>query len=110
MLHISFRPLFHEWFLETFPEPTAWFASRLNYSRTAAVISMVGYIIGLGDRHCENIMLDEGTGETVHCDFNCLFDKVSSVSNYSGDNIKPVEGETIRRTRVGAFPADSEYC
>ena len=37
---------------------------------------MVGYIIGLGDRHYENIMLDEGTGETVHCDFNCLFDKV----------------------------------
>lgn len=38
---------------------------------------MVGYIIGLGDRHGENIMLDEVTGETVHCDFNCLFDKVS---------------------------------
>ncbi|PVG03672.1 hypothetical protein CPB86DRAFT_749052 [Serendipita vermifera] len=71
----DFKPLFHEWLLETFPEPTAWFASRLAYSRTAAVISMVGYIIGLGDRHCENIMLDEGTGETVHCDFNCLFDK-----------------------------------
>lgn len=71
----EFRPLFHEWFLDTFPEPTAWFASRLNYSRTAAVISMVGYIIGLGDRHCENIMLDESTGDTVHCDFNCLFEK-----------------------------------
>ncbi|KAG8852841.1 serine/threonine-protein kinase M1 [Serendipita sp. 411] len=71
----EFKPIFHQWFLETFPEPMAWFTSRLAYSRTAAVISMVGYIIGLGDRHCENIMLDTGTGETVHCDFNCLFDK-----------------------------------
>ena len=41
---------------------------------------MVGYIIGLGDRHYENIMLDEGTGETVHCDFNCLFDKVCDLT------------------------------
>lgn len=71
----EFPPVFHEWFLETFPEPTAWFTSRLAYCRTAAVISMVGYIIGLGDRHCENIMFDTVTGETVHCDFNCIFEK-----------------------------------
>lgn len=30
----------------------------------------------LGDRHCENILLDGTTGDTVHVDFNCLFDKV----------------------------------
>ncbi|KIY53078.1 hypothetical protein FISHEDRAFT_34031 [Fistulina hepatica ATCC 64428] len=67
--------VFHEWFLETFPEPTAWFASRLAYARTLAVMSMVGYILGLGDRHCENILLDITTGDVVHVDFNCLFDK-----------------------------------
>ena len=27
----------------------------------------------LGDRHCDNIMLDEGTGEVMHCDLNCIF-------------------------------------
>lgn len=36
---------------------------------------MIGYIMGLGDRHCENILLDTCTGETVHVDFNCLFNK-----------------------------------
>ena len=39
-------PVFHEWFLETFPEPSAWLASRLVYSRSAAVMSMVGFILG----------------------------------------------------------------
>jgi len=34
---------------------------------------MVGYIIGLGDRHTENIMFHAKTGEVVHVDFNCLF-------------------------------------
>lgn len=65
----------NNWFLETFPEPTAWFAVRLNYARTVAVMSMVGFILGLGDRHCENILLDVNTGEVVHVDFNCLFEK-----------------------------------
>ncbi|KAI6100243.1 hypothetical protein F5141DRAFT_1009738 [Pisolithus sp. B1] len=70
-----FPPVFHEWFVETFPEPTAWLASRLSYGRTAAVMSMVGFILGLGDRHCENILLDTNTGDVVHVDFNCLFEK-----------------------------------
>ncbi|EGO02217.1 hypothetical protein SERLA73DRAFT_104608 [Serpula lacrymans var. lacrymans S7.3] len=71
----EFPPVFHEWFIETFPEPTAWLASRLSYGRTAAVMSMVGFILGLGDRHCENILLDTNTGDAVHVDFNCLFEK-----------------------------------
>ncbi|KAH9002229.1 hypothetical protein EDB86DRAFT_3063350 [Lactarius hatsudake] len=70
-----FTPVFHEWFLETFPEPSAWLASRLVYSRSAAVTSMIGFILGLGDRHCENILLDTNTGSVVHVDFNCLFEK-----------------------------------
>ncbi|KAI6034535.1 hypothetical protein BKA83DRAFT_672562 [Pisolithus microcarpus] len=48
---------------------------RLSYGRTAAVMSMVGFILGLGDRHCENILLDTNTGDVVHVDFNCLFEK-----------------------------------
>ena len=30
----------------------------------------------LGDRHGENILFDSLTGDTVHVDLNCLFDKV----------------------------------
>ena len=33
---------------------------------------------GLGDRHAENIMFDLTNGETVHVDFDCLFEKGES--------------------------------
>lgn len=38
-------------------------------------MSIVGYILGLGDRHGENILFDSNNGDTVHVDFNCLFNK-----------------------------------
>ncbi|XP_029973557.1 serine/threonine-protein kinase ATR [Salarias fasciatus] len=68
-------PVFYEWFLRTFPDPTSWYSSRSAYCRSIAVMSMVGYILGLGDRHGENILFDSFTGECVHVDFNCLFNK-----------------------------------
>ncbi|RLN68840.1 hypothetical protein BBJ28_00002723 [Nothophytophthora sp. Chile5] len=70
-----FTPRFHQWFLNNFADPTAWFEARLAFSRSAAVWSMVGHIIGLGDRHGENILIDCTNGECVHVDFDCLFDK-----------------------------------
>ncbi|KZF22699.1 hypothetical protein L228DRAFT_247070 [Xylona heveae TC161] len=70
----SFPSVFHEWFVGMFPETDAWFAARLRYTRSCAVMSIVGYVLGLGDRHGENILF-EGNGGTFHVDFNCLFDK-----------------------------------
>ncbi|OCF57218.1 hypothetical protein L486_04674 [Kwoniella mangroviensis CBS 10435] len=67
--------VFNEWFLITWPEPSAWLASRMAYGRTLAVMSMIGYVLGLGDRHGENILFDGLSGDTVHVDLNCLFDK-----------------------------------
>ncbi|KKY17315.1 putative phosphatidylinositol 3- and 4-kinase [Diplodia seriata] len=69
------RPVLHEWFIESFPEPEAWFAARLNYTRSCAVMSIVGHVLGLGDRHGENLLLIEEDGRIFHVDFNCLFDK-----------------------------------
>ncbi|VDI51371.1 serine/threonine-protein kinase ATR [Mytilus galloprovincialis] len=68
-------PVFKEWFLRTFQDPTSWYNARVSYARTAAVMSMVGYILGLGDRHGENILFDSTNGDCVHVDFNCLFNK-----------------------------------
>ena len=70
-----YPPVFHAWFLETFPEPSAWFKARSAYARTAAVMSIVGFVLGLGDRHGDNILFDAGSGDTVHVDLNCLFEK-----------------------------------
>ncbi|KAI3710823.1 hypothetical protein L2E82_40617 [Cichorium intybus] len=70
-----FPPAFHKWFLNTFSEPAAWFRARVAYAHTTAVWSMVGHIVGLGDRHGENILFDSTTGDCVHVDFSCLFDR-----------------------------------
>lgn len=41
-----FPPVLHEWFVEMFPEAGSWFAARLRYTRSCAVMSMVGYVLG----------------------------------------------------------------
>ncbi|TIA92820.1 hypothetical protein E3P81_01253 [Wallemia ichthyophaga] len=69
--------VFHEWFIEMFPEPSEWLKARMTYSRTLAVMSITGFVLGLGDRHCENILLDKNNGAVQHVDFNCLFEKGS---------------------------------
>ncbi len=52
----------------------AWFERRTNYTRSLATMSMVGYILGLGDRHCSNLMLDRQTGKIIHIDFGDCFE------------------------------------
>jgi serine/threonine-protein kinase mTOR len=52
----------------------AWLERRTNYTRSLAVMSMVGYILGLGDRHPSNLMLDRITGNVIHIDFGDCFE------------------------------------
>ncbi|KAK4917202.1 serine/threonine-protein kinase M1, partial [Elasticomyces elasticus] len=70
-----FPPLLRYWFVETYPDPSTWLTARIRYTRSSAVMSMVGHILGLGDRHGENNLFEEDTGGIMHVDFNCLFDK-----------------------------------
>nr|XP_021189764.2 serine/threonine-protein kinase mTOR isoform X2 [Helicoverpa armigera] len=56
------------------PSSEVWFERRTNYTRSLAVMSMVGYILGLGDRHPSNIMLDRVTGKFLHIDFGDCFE------------------------------------
>jgi FKBP12-rapamycin complex-associated protein len=51
-----------------------WLDRRTNYSRSLAVMSIVGYILGLGDRHPSNIMVDRTTGKILHIDFGDCFE------------------------------------
>jgi FKBP12-rapamycin complex-associated protein len=49
----------------------AWLERRVTYTRSLGVNSMVGYILGLGDRHPSNLLLDQVSGKIVHIDFVC---------------------------------------
>ena len=60
------------WLKSPFSE--VWFERRLVYSRSLAVMSMVGYVLGLGDRHPSNLMLDRMSGKILHIDFGDCFE------------------------------------
>lgn len=72
---VNFRPVMHHFFLERFFHPADWFQKRLAYTRSVATSSMVGYIVGLGDRHSMNILVDQATAEVVHIDLGVAFEQ-----------------------------------
>eukprot|EP00644_Phytophthora_capsici_P016091 jgi/Phyca11/568269/estExt2_Genewise1.C_PHYCAscaffold_280195 len=74
-IEANFTPVFHHFFLEKFPDAAVWYQRRLSYVQSAAVTSIVGYILGIGDRHSQNILIHEKTGELVHIDFGVVFDQ-----------------------------------
>lgn len=90
-------PVFRKWFEDEFIDPRAWFKARRRYIQTYAVMNGIGWFMGLGDRHCENIMFDTITGDTVHVDLNCLFER--------GKNFEVPETVPFRLTQniVNAF-------
>lgn len=64
------------------PSSEVWFDRRTNYTRSLAVMSMVGYILGLGDRHPSNLMLDRNTGKILHIDFGDCFEVAMTREKY----------------------------
>jgi len=68
-----YPPTLQRWYRQSTVEPSEWFQKRLNFSRSQAIWCMLGYILGLGDRHGENILIDAVSGDLVHVDFDCTF-------------------------------------
>ncbi|CAI2355152.1 unnamed protein product [Caenorhabditis sp. 36 PRJEB53466] len=64
-----------KWFRLQYPEAGKWFAARKLFAKSSAVMSMIGYIFGLGDRHTKNLMVHLPTGKCVHVDFDMIFNK-----------------------------------
>ncbi len=44
--------------------------------RSVAVANIVGYVVGIGDRHPHNVMLDCTSAEVIHIDFGVAFEQV----------------------------------
>ncbi len=78
-LRERFRPVMRHYFTEKHKNPMSWFSMRLHYSRSVATTSIVGHILGLGDRHTSNILIDNKTGEVIHIDLGIAFEQVCNV-------------------------------
>lgn len=68
-------PVLKYFFFDNYVAPDIWFDTRTSYTRGIATTSMVGHILGLGDRHCNNILLDKTSGEPIHIDLGVAFDQ-----------------------------------
>jgi len=64
----------HELWLQS-ADSHEWWLKTQAFARSCAVMSMLGYAIGLGDRHLDNILLDLTSGELLHIDYNVCFEK-----------------------------------
>jgi FKBP12-rapamycin complex-associated protein len=60
----------------------AWLERRSTYTRSLAVSSMVGHILGLGDRHPSNVLLSRLSGQVVHIDFGDCFEVAMTREKY----------------------------
>lgn len=71
--------------------PAHWLKSLQIYSRATAVMSMIGYMIGLGDRHLDNVLVNMSTGQVAHIDYNICFER--------GHNLRVPERVPFRLTQ-----------
>ena len=44
----EYSPVFRYFFMETFLDPVMWYAAKLKYTRSVAVSSIMGHILGIG--------------------------------------------------------------
>lgn len=59
-----------------------WLIMQDNFTLTTALMSMIGYVIGLGDRHPSNIMVQRDTGRVIHIDFGDTFETTINRASY----------------------------
>ena len=55
-----------------------WMKQTNNFAISTAMTSIVGYIIGLGDRHPSNLLIDRFTGKAIHIDFGDCFERAAN--------------------------------
>lgn len=68
------------------------YPKQRQFCETFAISSIIGYILGLGDRHLQNILIDENTCGIIHIDFGICFEK--------GKRLKVPEVVPFRLTKV----------
>lgn len=56
------------------PSAETWLDRRTTYVCSLATMSMVGHVMGLGDRHPSNILFHAYSGRVVHIDFGDCFE------------------------------------
>ncbi|KAL7059465.1 hypothetical protein AAHC03_013418 [Spirometra sp. Aus1] len=78
------------------PSMSSWWNVSSTFAQSLGSTSAFGYLLGLGDRHLDNLLVDLTTGRLVHIDFNICFDE--------GRNLRVPELVPFRLTRILRHP------
>ncbi|CAD5206501.1 unnamed protein product [Bursaphelenchus okinawaensis] len=68
------HPVFRHFFYENYPLSHDYFDRIRSYTENLALWSVVCFMVGLGDRHLNNILIDYDTAELVHIDLEMILD------------------------------------
>eukprot|EP00501_MAST-03F_sp_TOSAG23-6_P002180 GSMAST32.ASY1.ANO1.2280.1 assembled CDS len=64
------------------PDSEVWLDKRNQFTHSLALMSIVGYVLGLGDRHPSNIMIHRQSGKLVHIDFGDCWEVAQQREKY----------------------------
>ena len=70
--------IYYDWLRDKNPTPSEWHSAVDKFIRSCAGYCVATYILGVADRHNDNVMLAQ-TGELVHIDFGHFLGHVSRV-------------------------------
>nr|XP_027202203.1 serine/threonine-protein kinase MEC1-like [Dermatophagoides pteronyssinus] len=70
------KPTLHSKYYQLFGlSSSTWIQAKNNFISSTAHWNIFGFMIGLGDRHLDNILVDLRDGAIIHVDFDCILDK-----------------------------------
>ncbi|MEN2497041.1 MAG: hypothetical protein MHMPM18_001481 [Marteilia pararefringens] len=86
-----------------------WSAKRFTFINSLSVMSIVGYVLGLGDRHTDNILFNLDDFSVIHVDFGDCFDVAALRTNYP--ETVPFRLSRFIQTAIGSLtPLFRETC
>jgi hypothetical protein len=74
------RPVLSKCLVQSDEDPAEWLQRVITYSRSLAAWSMFVHVIGLGDRHCDNILMHKHTSQLIFIDLECIFEYGKSLA------------------------------
>ncbi|KAJ3157367.1 hypothetical protein HDU89_002781 [Geranomyces variabilis] len=75
----SAEPYLARWMQKLAASPEAFLTIRSTFAKSLAALSICSYLLGIGDRHLENFLIDMGTGELVGIDFGHAFGSATTI-------------------------------
>jgi phosphatidylinositol kinase/protein kinase (PI-3 family) len=56
----------------------SWLKQVNTFAISTGMTSIIGYVIGLGDRHPSNLLIDRFSGSVIHIDFGDCFERAAN--------------------------------